>query len=167
MIIRKSLALFPIVPKGTAIPDMSNIDLIEELKESASDNQFDKYEDYPDCDSMNEFEIAHVLSDYENDIRDLIEDILDTNNEDLTSSVYGWIDAIYTICLKDNGDWCLVFDDDMDERIEASLSNICSYYHSLVKEGRKIGKINESKVYINIVTIDIFVRNQPSFMIEI
>ena len=80
MIIRKSLALFPIVPKGTAIPDMSNIDLIEELKESASDNQFDKYEDYPDCDSMNEFEIAHVLSDYENDIRDLIEDIIDRNN---------------------------------------------------------------------------------------
>ena len=93
--------------------------------------------------------------------------IQNRNNEDLTSSVYGWIDAISTICLKDNGDWCLVFDDDIDERIEASLSNICSYYHSLVKEGRKIGKINESKVYINIVTIDIFVRNQPSFMIEI
>lgn len=167
MIVRTSLAFMPIVPKGTAIPDISNN--LYRNKIDATINDKNLYSDLKPINDIDQNDIDIILASYKDRICKSIKPIINDNNSDLTSNVYFWIDSIYIMYVKTDFTFGIFIDKevgDPDKNTENVLEYICNNYLKIMLDAKESGEDLNTMIIVSPI-VDIFVRNQPSFMIEI
>lgn len=172
MMIRSSLALMPIVPKGTAVPDMRDNLYRDELEVSLNDKNL--YIGLDPVNDVDQYNIDTILASYKDRIRKTIEPIIDDNNSDLTSNIYLWIDSIYIMYVKTDFSFGVFIDKEVgepDKNTETLLEHICNTYLKMMLDAKENGDLDEdddsNTMLIILPIVDIFVRNQPSFTIKI
>ena len=172
MMVRTSLAFMPIVPKGTAIPDISDNLYRDKLDITINDKNL--YIDLEPVNDIDQKNIDIILTSYRDRICKTIKPIIDDNYSDLTSNIYLWIDSIYIMYVKTDFSFGVFIDKEVgepDKNTEKMLEHICNSYLKMMLDARESGDFDEDDdsdtMLIILPIVDILVRNQPSFTIKI
>ena len=167
MMVRTSLAFMPIVPEGTAIPDISDNLYRDKLDITINDKNL--YSGLEPINDIDQNDIDIILTSYRDRICKSIKPIINDNNSDLTSNVYFWIDSIYIMYVKTDFTYGIFIDKevgDPDKNTANLLEYISNNYLKIMLDAKESGDDLNTMIIVSPI-VDIFIRNQPSFTIKI